>query len=108
MGLGAASLEEKCEKTLEKKESTPASKLCSGLPKEFTTMLNYVRAAGPANPPDYDMLREMFRNLAKKERIEYDHVYDWTIRMYFQQRGDTVSNDDDGDDEDADENIKGT
>ena len=53
-------------------------KLCNGCPIEFSMFLNYCKGLRFEEDPDYDYLRRLFRNLAKKKKIEYDWIFDWT------------------------------
>ena len=40
--------------------------------------LNYCKGLRFEEDPDYDYLRRLFRNLAKKNEIEYDWIFDWS------------------------------
>ena len=53
-------------------------KLCNGCPIEFSMFLNYCKGLRFEEDPDYDYLRKLFRNLAKKKKIEYDWKFDWS------------------------------
>lgn len=55
------------------------SVLTVGLPVEFEVFFNYARGLEFEDLPDYEGLRGLFRGLAKKLKIEYDEVYDWTM-----------------------------
>lgn len=68
------------DKILEAKESAEASgSLTAGLPEEFDIFYRYARGLTFEDLPDYEGLRNLFRGLAKRERIEYDGVYDWSV-----------------------------
>jgi casein kinase I family protein HRR25 len=54
--------------------------LTVGLPAELDILFKYARGLEFDDLPDYDGLRALFRGLAKKHGIEYDAVYDWTMR----------------------------
>lgn len=56
----------------------PVDVLCSGLPEEFSTFLNYCRALDFKTKPNYKYLRNLFRDLAAREGYEYDNQYDWS------------------------------
>jgi casein kinase I family protein HRR25 len=55
------------------------SVLTVGLPVEFEIFFNYTRGLEFEDLPDYVGLRDLFKGLAKKMKIEYDEVYDWTL-----------------------------
>ncbi|EAL51973.1 casein kinase, putative [Entamoeba histolytica HM-1:IMSS-B] len=62
---------------LAKKESTPLSELCEGLPEEFATYLDICKKLGFDQTPDYLQLRMLFWRIAKREGIEFDGQFDW-------------------------------
>lgn len=72
---------------LEQKQTITAEELCKGLPVEFAEFMTTVYSLHHGEMPKYAKLRRKFRRLAKKEGMEYDNVYDWTIRVYLQQAG---------------------
>ena len=55
------------EKILTLKQQTAPMKLCNGCPIEFSMFLNYCKGLRFEEDPDYDYLRKLFRNLAKKK-----------------------------------------
>ena len=59
------------------KKQIPVEKMCDECPTEFTMFLNYSRGLRFDEMPDYEYLRKMFRDLAKKHGIEYDWKFDW-------------------------------
>ncbi|EIW77836.1 kinase-like protein [Coniophora puteana RWD-64-598 SS2] len=61
------------------KKMETVSVLTVGLPVEFEIFYKYARDLDFEDLPDYDGLRELFRGLARKLKIEYDDVYDWTL-----------------------------
>ena len=71
---------------MEQKIGMQAEGLCEGLPREFTTYLRYVKSLHDGEKPDYAMLREVFRKLAEEEGIEYDFVFDWTVRLWLEKQ----------------------
>ncbi len=79
MGLDASTKEQKHEKILELKLSTSAEELCKGLPEEFRTYLNYARALRFNQRPDYQHLRQLFRDVLAREGLQYDYAYDWLL-----------------------------
>lgn len=67
---------------LEQKQKISTAELCEGLPDEFATYLDYVRNLRYHDKPDYNYLRQTFRDLFHRYHFEYDNVYDWTIREF--------------------------
>ena len=84
-GLKAANSVEKDALVMEKKMALSASALCAGLPQEFTEFMQYVNSLEQGRSPDYVMLRELFRGVAWRHNMEYDKVFDWTLRTYLQE-----------------------
>lgn len=76
-GIKANNKQEKYNKIMEKKMSTPVEILCKGLPIEFSTFLNYCRSLRFEDKPDYLYLRKMFKELFYREGFEWDYLYDW-------------------------------
>jgi casein kinase 1 delta len=85
-GLKAATKKQKYERISERKMSTPIEVLCKGFPSEFASYLNYCRSLRFDDKPDYQYLRQMFRNLFNRENYSYDYVYDWTLLKYERQQ----------------------
>jgi casein kinase I family protein HRR25 len=65
---------------MEKKMATPTHILCRGLPNEFGISVNYARALGFNDKPDYAYLRKLFRDLFVRKGFSHDYVFDWTVR----------------------------
>ena len=84
-GLKAPTQEQKYGLVLEKKQTISVAELCGDLPQEFAIYMNYVRNLRHENKPNYGYLRRIFSNLFRRQRYEYDHVFDWTIREYQRQ-----------------------
>ena len=61
----------------EKKISTPIENLCSGLPHEFITYMNYVKSLEFADIPNYGFLTKLFKNLFRQCNYDNDYHYDW-------------------------------
>ncbi|KRX09104.1 Protein kinase-like domain [Pseudocohnilembus persalinus] len=78
-GIKANNKQEKYNKIMEKKMSTPVEILCKGQPIEFSTYLNYCRSLRFEDKPDYSYLRKMFKELFYREQYEWDYLYDWAI-----------------------------
>ena len=53
--------------------------ITAGLPVEFDIFYRYVRSLAFEDLPDYAGCRKLFRDLAKREGIEYDGQFDWTV-----------------------------
>jgi casein kinase I homolog HRR25 len=62
------------------------SVLTVGLPAEFDALYRYARGLDFDDTPDYDGLRALFRDLAKRKRIELDGRFDWTSRKPVSKR----------------------
>ncbi|RKP20695.1 kinase-like protein [Rozella allomycis CSF55] len=76
-GLRAATKKQKYDKIQDKKLSTPIEVLCRGLPMEFQSYLNYVRALRFDDKPDYAHLKKLFSDLMAKEGMSMDYRFDW-------------------------------
>ena len=63
------------EEILNKKKQIATEKFCWDCPIEFSMYLNYCKGLRLEEDPDYDYLRRLFRNLAKKNEIEYDWIF---------------------------------
>ena len=75
--MPAANKKEKYEKIRQKKVSLSLDRLCSGLPIEFQTYLNYARNMKFNERPDYAYILKMFRDLFDRRGYIYDNVFDW-------------------------------
>ncbi|OAA45007.1 casein kinase I isoform delta [Metarhizium rileyi] len=85
-GIKAATEKEREDLVKERKMNISAETLCRGLPGEFVTYINYTRSLGFQDRPDYDYLRGIFRRLFSSSGFKYDHVYDWTEKMFYELR----------------------
>ncbi|KAK0701548.1 casein kinase I isoform delta [Apiosordaria backusii] len=82
-GLKAATDGEKDARIKEMKEGLSGETLCDGfLPREFATYINYTRGLAFNDKPDYSYLRRLFRRLFQAEGFKYDHVFDWTEKLF--------------------------
>ena len=77
-GLAAKNKEERYRKILRKKIEVSPKVLCNDLPEEFGKYIAYTRNLEYLEQPDYDMLRELFISILKKENSKFDYIYDWT------------------------------
>uniref|UniRef100_A0A915EPC9 non-specific serine/threonine protein kinase n=1 Tax=Ditylenchus dipsaci TaxID=166011 RepID=A0A915EPC9_9BILA len=76
-GLKAATKRQKYDKISEKKMSTPVEELCAGFPEAFARYINYCKGLSFEDEPDYDYLRQLFRQLFHHLGLVYDYVFDW-------------------------------
>lgn len=83
-GLKAHNRSEKERLIMEKKRALPIEELCMGLPREFAEYFRCIRSVQPRQRPQYAKLRALFRALAQQRGIEFDNVFDWTVRLYLQ------------------------
>ena len=68
------------DKILAAKLAAEASgSVTQGLPTEFDIFYRYVRGLAFEDLPDYEGCRRLFRDLARREGIEYDGIFDWTV-----------------------------
>jgi casein kinase 1 delta/casein kinase I family protein HRR25 len=86
-GLKLATDDEKDARLKEIKEGLSGEELCNGLPKEFAAYINYTRRLAFDDKPDYSYLRRLFRNLFQAKGFKYDHVFDWTEKLFDEVRG---------------------
>jgi casein kinase I family protein HRR25 len=93
-GMKARTMKEKYEKIMEKKIATPVNKLCEGFPEEFSLFINYTRDLRFDDRPDFGYLRRLLKQIADKEKIEYDNVFDWDIKRQQKQDKDVKDKDD--------------
>ncbi|KAI7898975.1 kinase-like domain-containing protein [Cokeromyces recurvatus] len=79
-GIHAQSIEEKYNKICKMKQSSSPQVLCAGLPEEFVKYMQYVRAIGFSDEPNYSWLIELFKKLMGKLSEEKDKpLYDWML-----------------------------
>ena len=78
--LQADTKQEKYERILLSKLSTPTEDLCKDLPEEFPIYLHYCRALKYEDTPDYGFLRQLFKDLVVREGLQYDLAFDWSGR----------------------------
>lgn len=76
-GLKANTKKEQYALIREKKISTSVSKLCKGLPPEFSTFINYTRSLGFEDRPDYTYCRKLFSELYRHKQFPNDDFFDW-------------------------------
>jgi serine/threonine protein kinase len=76
-GLKAQTKRQKYERISEKKMATSVDELCRGFPVEFSNYLGYCRSLRFDDRPDYQYLRQLFRNLFHRQGFTYDYMFDW-------------------------------
>ena len=76
-GLQARNDRERYKLITEKKLSVSVEKLCQDFPNEFKVYLDYCRALKFEEEPDYEYLKELFRQLASKLNVDLDSIFDW-------------------------------
>lgn len=76
-GLKAQTKRQKYERISEKKMATGVEELCKGFPVEFSNYLGYCRSLRFDDRPDYQYLRQLFRNLFHRQGFSYDYMFDW-------------------------------
>lgn len=88
MGKRANNRAEKYAFIMEKKMVTPIESLVIGYPRikiclisvgEFATYIHYCRALRYEDRPDYHYLKKLFLDVLKRENLDYDYVFDWTL-----------------------------
>ncbi|KAK3947081.1 kinase-like domain-containing protein [Pseudoneurospora amorphoporcata] len=85
-GIKAATEDERRARVGEMKESLSGEALCDGfLPKEFATYINYTRSLGFDDKPNYSYLRWIFSRLFRAKGFQYDHVFGWTEKLFYEQ-----------------------
>ncbi|KID72415.1 Casein kinase I hhp1 [Metarhizium brunneum] len=85
-GIKAATDKEKLERVKNYKKTLSVEELCSGLPEEFSTYINYTRSLGFQDKPNYAYLRRLFRRLFTSKGFNYDNVFDWTEKRFYELR----------------------
>jgi hypothetical protein len=86
-GLRVKKGESKVERIKDIKTSLSAKDLCQDLPDEFETYIAYCRSLDTDTEPDYTYIRDLFRDLFKRNGFSRDDVYDWTVKKYFETEG---------------------
>ena len=80
-GLRLKNKEDRYHKIMEIKRDTSPAQLCFGFPDEFKKYVEYTRNLEYEDDPDYDMLKNLFKNILIKENINKEnfYIYDWDI-----------------------------
>ncbi|OMJ70563.1 hypothetical protein SteCoe_31441 [Stentor coeruleus] len=77
-GLPAYTQKEKYNKIMQAKINISLEELCLDLPREFLEFLNYAKSLDFEDQPDYNYLKNLFKELTIKEGFQLDNVFDWT------------------------------
>jgi casein kinase I family protein HRR25 len=64
---------------MQRKLNIPTIELCSGLPNEFQTFLDYARGLSFDAKPDYEYMRSLFQNLFVARGYYNDGNFDWRL-----------------------------
>ena len=80
-GLRVKNKEDRYHRIMEIKKETTPDELCRGFPKEFKEYIKYTRGLEYEQDPDYDMLKNLFKDilLSDKNYLENLYTYDWDI-----------------------------
>ena len=76
-GLKINNKEERYKKICEIKKNIPVKELCSGLPNEFETILDYVKNLKFTQVPNYNYLKSLLKNILEKNNSCIDFFFDW-------------------------------
>ena len=79
-GLKAKNKKEKYEKIKEKKLNTPLEILCTNLPGDIITWINYAKGLNFEEKPDYNYLQSLIQKMARENSITFDQYFDWIIK----------------------------
>ena len=78
-GLMIKNKEERYNKIMEMKRDITSEELCKDCPEEFKKYIDYVRKLEYEQDPDYDMLKNIFKDILKQNGFEFDYFYDWNV-----------------------------
>jgi serine/threonine protein kinase len=76
-GFKTENKQEMYEKIKEIKTATSIDELCHGLPEEFAKFLTYCRNLEYSETPDYEYLRDLFRQSLTRHGLQNDGMFDW-------------------------------
>lgn len=85
-GMKAPSNEHKEQAVMKQKMDMNTEQLCDGLPVEFVSYFRCVESLEHGVTPNYTGIRYMILRMAKTHKVEFDCVFDWTVRLYRQQQ----------------------
>ena len=90
-GLQAKNKEERYKKILKKKIDITSYDLCIGFPSEFEKYIEYTRNLQYTEEPKYDILKELFSKVMKRESFKLDYIYDWTTKDELKLRNNNLT-----------------
>ena len=76
-GIHVASKQEKYHRICDMKMNLNSA-LLKGHPVEFLQMLNYAKSLKFEEKPDYEYVQNLFKQIAQREGMAFDGVFDWT------------------------------
>jgi serine/threonine protein kinase len=82
-GIQIANKEEKYQKIAHLKNTIPVEELCSGIPTEFGTFLQYTKDLKFDEKPNYSLLRNMFMDVYVRENFHVmnkNEFWDWEVK----------------------------
>ena len=85
-GLQAKNKEERYKKILQKKIETTSYDLCYSFPIEFEKYVEYCKNLDYIEEPQYEMLRNLFLKIMRREKDKFDYIYDWTTEEELKMR----------------------
>ena len=74
------------------KKYTSNEVICNNLPKEFICYLNYCKSLSFEQEPDYEYLRNLFRNILLRMNTINDSIFTWTKRKKSSKDKDSNTN----------------
>ncbi|RAH71104.1 double-time [Aspergillus aculeatinus CBS 121060] len=87
----------------EAKSRITAQELCRGLPVEFEWYFHHVNGLRYNELPDYELLRGWFRKLFARRRYEWDNVFDWTEKRFYELRAEHEGKEEEEEEEEKDD-----
>ena len=85
-GIPGKNKEERYKKILQKKEGTSAEELCKDFPEEFKEYIEYTRNMEYEEDPDYERLKDYFKNIIENRNENFDYIYIWSTDEEIKQR----------------------
>ena len=85
-GIPGKNKDERYKKILQKKEETSAHELCKDFPEEFEKYIDYTRNMEYEEDPDYQRLKEYFKNIIEEKNENFDYIYIWSTEEEKKQR----------------------
>ena len=79
-GLHVQPGQTKADAILKVKEETTMEELTQGLPSAFLEYMTYCRKLEFSELPDYQKLRDMFKDLLTSREFVNDEYFDWLVK----------------------------